>query len=69
VEKIANITGPCSYLDENVTIRARFSDYSVLGNGAYATPIENLCKYRDECDIDPDDDCPVFNQTFRWNEL
>jgi hypothetical protein len=69
MKKIANVSGFCPYLDEDVTIKATFTEYSVLGAESFATPLENLCENRDSCDIEPQRGCPVFNQSFLWNEI
>ncbi len=70
MEKTASVKGFCPFFDEDVTIRASFVGYALLGAPTYATPSKNLCKYRFECGRGTDpDDCPVFNQTFLWNRL
>lgn len=69
MKKIANISGFCPYLDEDVTIKATFTEYSALGAESFATPLENLCENCDDCGIDPHQNCPVLNQDFLWNKI
>lgn len=70
MQKTAKINGFCPYFDENITIRATFKNYSVLGAIPYATPQENLCKYRSECGRSAEpSECLIFDQSFRWNDL
>lgn len=68
MKRPAKVSGYCPYFNEEITITATYCCYSPLGADAYATPCDNLCKYRFDCDIDPKR-CPVFDQTFPWSEL
>lgn len=70
MQKIAHIKGFCPYFDEDVTINASFTLYNTLGATKYATPQKNLCTHCFECGHGTNpDNCPIFDQTFLWNEL
>lgn len=69
MQKTAYVSGFCPFLEEEVTIRATFTRYAPLGTIPQASPDKNLCEYGGECNLDPDNDCPVLTRTFLWNEL
>lgn len=56
-------------MDEDVTIKATFTRYAPLGAIPTAKLLQNFCEYRDDCGLDPEENCPVSTQTLLWNEL
>ncbi len=69
MQKTVNICGFCPFMDEDVTIKATFTRYAPLGAIPTAKLLQNFCEYRDDCGLDPEENCPVSTQTLLWNEL
>ena len=68
IQKNANVSGYCPFLDEEVTIKAVFVSSESTVSQRYAIQDKNLCQNTDECNIDPRR-CPVYDQEHLWNEL
>lgn len=67
IQKTANVNGYCPFLDEEVTIKTTFTKYAPLGTEPLATPGIPQCAYVSGCQ--QDENCPVLNHTFLWNEI
>lgn len=67
IQKISYVSGYCPFLDEEVTIKVTYTRYAPLGAEPLAKPVGHYCDYGSDCR--QGDNCPVFDQTFPWNEI
>lgn len=67
IQKTAYVSGYCPFLDEEVTIKATYAMYAPLGTEPMATPTSYYCEHGNDCQ--QGNNCPIFDQTFPWNEI